>query len=50
MEDCKWRIVEGYTVQIYDETLDDDVVFAFTATSDFTQLTLTMSGDVYIRQ
>lgn len=55
MNGAKWRIVNGNTVEIYEtvemhgETMDD-VVYTFTATSDFTQLTLTISGDVYIRQ
>ena len=53
--DAKWRIVNGNTVEIYEtvemhgETMDD-VVYTFTATSDVTQLTLTMSVDVYIIQ
>ena len=44
MESCKWRIVNGNTVEIYEtvemhgETMDD-VAFTFTANSDFTQLT-----------
>ena len=55
MTGAKWRIGNDNTVEIYEtvemhgETMDD-VVYTFTATSDFTQLTLTMTGDVYIRQ
>ena len=55
MNGAKWRIVNGNTVEIY-ETVEmhgesmDDVVYTFTATSDFTQLTITMYGDVFIRQ
>ena len=56
--DAKWRIVNDYTVEIYEELSDeeeamgmDDVIYTFTANSDFTQLTASqhLSG-VFIRQ
>ena len=56
--DAKWRIVNDYTVEIYEELPDeeeamgmDDVIYTFTANSDFTQLTASqhLSG-VFIRQ
>ena len=53
MGDAKWRIVNGNTVQIYEEDEDgvELLIDAFTATSDFTQLTLTLHGSgVYNRQ
>ena len=51
MGDAKWRIENDNTVEIYrEEDGRVDVIYAFTATSDFTQLTLTMTGDVFNRQ
>ena len=56
--DAKWRIVNDYTVEIYEELSAeeedmgmDDVIYTFTANSDFTQLTASqhLSG-VFIRQ
>ena len=50
LEDYKWRIVDGYTVQIYEEEEEGVEVLrdVFTANSGFTQLT--MFGVVYNRQ
>ena len=50
MDDCKWRIVDGYTVQIYEEDTDGliTLLYAFTANSGFTQLTI--EDRVYNRQ
>ena len=56
--DAKWRIVNDYTVEIYEELSAeeeamgmDDVIYAFTANSDFTNLTAfgNLSG-VFTRQ
>lgn len=47
---AKWRIVDGYTVQIYEEVEEGVELLrdAFTANSGFTQLTVNRL--VYIRQ
>ena len=48
----KWRIVDGYTVQIYEESTDGliGVIYTFTANSGFTQLTIHGAPLVYNRQ
>ena len=50
LEDYKWRIVDGYTVQIYEEDEDglEMLIYTFTANSGFTQLTI--EDRVYNRQ
>ena len=47
---AKWRIVDGYTVQIYEEDEDglEMLIYTFTANSGFTQLTMLVV--VYNRQ